>query len=167
MANDILIATGSQIVWGSEVGDDKALTSESVASAAGRRGAIHDWGAAPRASLFRVEVWTQFQATPTLGLALQTYIYQAGSETATPDHPETGGTTDAAVSALTDLRNAELANVVTVRTAAADTEFAKSSIAVAVSRHWGVAIWNASGATTTADESETKVRVTPLKDQVQ
>ena len=154
-------------VWGSEAGDDAALTSEGLADGAGRRGELDDWGAAPRADRYRIECWAQFQATPNVGDVLRVYLYEGGTDTATPDHDEMGGGTDAAISSEDELRNAAHVLSVIVTEASADTEFYAQAVVEITSRHFGVALWNATGASTTTDASETKVRVTAIPPDIQ
>lgn len=155
-------------LFGSEAGDDVAWTTESVADGAGRQSATLDLGAAPRAYRYLLEVWTQFQATPTAGNALRVYIKESGSETATADHPTNDdGTGDAAVSDEDKLKNLDPVLSVAVDEAAADVEMGAKAIIEIPVRHIQLVLWNDSGATTTADAAETKARLTPLPPEIQ
>jgi len=127
-----------------------------------------DLGAVPRAKFYRFRFWTQFQATPTLGSLLRLYAKTGGSETATPDHPDNDdGTGDIAISAEDKLRNLRQIGNVVVDQAAANIEMVISGTIEITERHVAFAFWNASGATVTADAAETKLRLTPVLDEIQ
>ena len=168
MANKIYTATETAVTIGSEVGDDTDWSTESIATAAGRQSDVHDLGAAPRADRYLLEFWTQFQATPTLGAALQLYIKEWGSEGGTEDHPTNDdGTGDAAVSAIDKLSNLSLVGVVIVDEAAANIEMGIKAEVTILVREFQLVLWNASGATITADAAETKARLTAYPPEIQ
>jgi len=168
MANKIYLQTETAILFGSEAGDDVDWSTESIASAAGRQSAEHDFGAAPRSRLYRFEFWTQLQATPTVGLEVRVYIKQNGGEGASSDHPgNDDGTTDAAVSAEDKLRNLLFVGSVVVDQAAANIEMKLDTMVEINARHIQLVLWNASGATITSDVAETKARLTPMPDEIQ
>lgn len=168
MPNKVYVQTETQILFGSEVGDDVAWTTESVANGAGRQSAAHDQGAAPRADVGLLEYWTQKQATPTLGEIDRVYVKEYGSETATPDHgTNDDGTGDIAVSAEDKLKNLDLVLTAAVDEAAANIEFGAKAVVQILVRHFALVKWNATGAATTTDAAETKARWTPKPDEIQ
>lgn len=168
MANKVYINPETAVVFGSEVGDDVAWTTESVADGAGRQSAIHDLGAAPRTDRYLLEFWSQLQATPTVGSSIELYIKEWGSESGTEDHPTNDdGSSDAAVSAEDKLRNLRLVGTMVVDEAAANVEMGFKTVVEIGVREFQLVLWNATGASITSDAAETKARVTPLPFEIQ
>lgn len=165
MANKVYMITETSIVFGSEVGDDVAWSTESIASGAGRQSAFHDRGAdgTARAFVYRYRFYTQAQATPTVGNACR--LYNKTSDGTHPDNDD--GTSDAAVSAEDKLKNLTPLRGAIVDEAAANIEYvSKGRIAIA-ERYFGPVLWNAMGSTITADAAETKAVFTPIVHEVQ
>lgn len=168
MANKVYVNDEADVLIGSEVGDDIALSSESIADGAGRQSATIDLGAAPRASIFKVEGWTQAVATPTLGAHTAWHLKSAGSETATPDHwTNDDGTGDIAVSATDKLKNCPLILSTIVDEAAANIEYGSKGIREILARHIAIIQQVEMGSAVTADAAETKFRLTPMPDEIQ
>lgn len=165
MSNELYIKTGTEVVFGSEVGDDVAWSSESVSNGAGRQSALYDQGAdgTARPEWWRYRIFTQAVATPTVGGINQCYLKT--SDGAHPDNDD--GTSDAAVSAADKLKNLTPLNSPIVDEAAADVEFAKRGRCRIPERHFGIADWNGMGSATTADAAETKAIFTQIYDQSQ
>lgn len=170
-AGEVYVLPGTQVLFGSEVGDDVAWTTESVADGAGRQSATYDAGGGvgtARPNRYLIEFWTQLQATPTVGNAVRLYLKEYGSESGTPDHPTNDdGSGDIAVSAEDKLRNPRLLDSIIVDEAAANVEMGVKLVVEIDVRHFALVLWNGSGATTSATASATKARVTPLPYQVQ
>lgn len=168
MANKVYLNDEASTVFGSEAGDDVDWSTENISDGAGRQSAEADLGAAPRSRRYRVELWTQLQATPTVGETVRLYLKPNGGEGASSDHPgNDDGTGDAAVSAENKLRNLHLLGALVVDEAAANIEM-KLDVEVEINaRHVQLVVWNDSGAAITNDAAETKARLTPLPDEVQ
>lgn len=168
MATKVYVDTETAILYGSEVGDDVAWSTENISDGAGRWSDYDDRGAAPRTDAYFIEFWAQAQATPTAQAACRVAAAEGGSETATPDHPvsdEAG--TDGAVSAEDKLLNTVPVGAASVDEAAADTEFGFKQSFVSTARHLGFVLWNAMGSATTNDAAETKLRLTPKPPSIQ
>lgn len=165
MANEIYIYHGTEIVFGSEVGDDVAWSSESVANGAGRQSSFYDWGADGTARPWwcRYRIYVQAQATPTVGNLFETYLKT--SDGTNPDNDD--GASDAAVSAADKLKNLDPLKSPMVDEAAANVQFVRRGVVRIPERYFGVAGWNAMGSTTTADASETKAVFTQIYPQQQ
>ena len=75
MANKLYKVDETAIVFGSEVGDDVAWSSENISDGSGRQSALYDQGAGGTARALRwmYRIYTQAQATPTVGQALRMY----------------------------------------------------------------------------------------------
>lgn len=148
--------------WGSEVGDDHALTSESVSDGAGRWGAQWDRGAGgtARTNRFFGRLWTQAVATPTLKELLE--LHKASGDGTHYDHDD--GTGDIAMSAEDKLANAKYLSQCSpvVDQAAANIEFSRGDIFFHDERYMQPGIFNNMGSATTADAAETKFIVTPM-----
>lgn len=166
MASKLYVVAETDVIYGSEVGDDVALSSESISNNAGRQSALHDLGARTTASSdrWRYRGYTQSQATPTVGNVLQWYL-----KTSDGTHPDNDdGTGDAAVSAEDKLKNLDLIDVCVVDQAAANIEYVCRGVLYDVNeRHIGVVMWNEMGATTTSDAAETKFVLTPMPMELQ
>lgn len=160
MANEFYIKHGSEIVFGSEVGDDVAWTIENIANAAGRQSSFYDQGAegTARPLFWQYRIFTQAQATPTVGNQLRCFL-----KTSDGSHPDNDdGTTDAAISSINKLLNLTTLHSPTVDEAAADTMFVNKGMLPIPHRYFGVAGWNAMGSSITNDDTETKAIFTPL-----
>ena len=168
MPNLIYIDPETEIVYGSEVGDDVAWSSESIGDGAGRQSALGDLGAGPRASRHSLRIFCQAVATPTLAAINEMFLKTAGSETATPSNPDNDdGTGDLAVSSVNKLKNLHFVRSPIVDEAAANIEFVASCIVEILARHVAIVMWNEMGSATTADAAETKAILTPIPDEIQ
>lgn len=165
MPNKLYLQEETDVVFGSEVGDDVAWSTEGIANNAGRQSALYDLGAPPRAAELRYRFYTQLQATPTVGQAIRLYKKTAAASAAHPDNDD--GTGDAAVSAENKLLNLDIVDQLKVDEAAADVEMVRHGLTVEYSRQIGWVFWNESGASTTADAAETKLIMTPVPPEIQ
>lgn len=168
MANKVLFNTETATLWGSEVGDDLALSSESISDGSGRQGANLDLSAAPRSIRYLAEGFGQAVATPSINGFIGWHAKTSGSETATPDHPTNDdGSGDIAVSATDKLKNCPRFLTTLVDEAAANIEYSAKTVIEIVARHFAPIMQVEMGAATTSDDSETKFRLTPMPDEIQ
>lgn len=165
MPNKIYQVGETAIVFGSEVGDDVAWSTESIADAAGRQSAFYDRGAlsTAKAREYHYRFYTQLQATPTVGERVRLLL-----KTSDGTHPDNDdGTGDAAVSAADKLRNLKIVDFLYVDEAAANIEMVASGPIEIFDRYAAFVLWNDSGATITADAAETKLILTPVPTEIQ
>lgn len=153
------------IVFGSEVGDDVAWSSESISDGAGRQSAFHDQGVGTtaRALEWMYRIYTQAVATPTVGNVNQMYLKTSDGTHADNDD----GTGDAAVSAENKLKNLRFLESPIVDEAAANVEYVSEGIIEIPHRYFGIVMWNSMGSATTTDDSETKAEFTPIPPEIQ
>ena len=165
MANKVYVVGETAVVFGSEGGDDVDWTTESIATANGVQSARYDRGvlSTAKAGRYHYRFHAQFQATPGIGTACRLYAKTSDGTHADNDD----GTTDTAVTAITKLDNLKLVDVMIVDEAAANVEFCVSGTLWLFDRYVQFAFWNATGATTTGDETETKLILTPVPDEIQ
>ncbi len=166
MANAIKLQRGTQITFGSEVGDDEAWSTENIADDAGRHADVRDWGAAPQEKNFGIQIFQQNQATPTLLGATNYYVVPCG-HAATEAHSPTGTFADSAISTEDQLADADFFGSVIARAATADLEFSISRDVRVTDRHWGLALFVKAGSALTNDAAEIKAIVTPEFDEIQ
>lgn len=165
MPTDFYIDHGTTIVFGSEVGDDVAWSTENIANAAGRQATLYDLGAdgTARPGLYRYRFHTQAQATPTVDNCCE--LYGKTSDGTHPDNDD--GATDAAVSAANKLKNLTVMRPAIVDEAAANIEFVSKGVVELLHRYFAPVLWNAMGSAITNDAAETKLHLTPVYDQSQ
>ena len=166
MANKVYAIGETAIVFGSEVGDDVAWSTENIANGAGRQSALYDRGAltTAKADRYITRFYTQAQATPTVGNICR--LYMKTSDGTHPDNDD--GTGDAAVSAEDKLRNLRPMKPAIVDEAAANVEFVASQPELLITdRHVGFVLWNAMGSAITNDAAETKLILTPIPPEIQ
>ncbi len=165
-AGDIIVVEGTTIVFGSEGGDDVNWSTESVSNNAGRQSAQYDLGAGSRTPFYKLRFFTQCQATPVVENTIDVFLKTSNNATLHLDNDD--GTGDIAVSAKNKLLNLDYVGSAIVDEAAANVEFVLSvEEYVITARYIHAVMWNASGATSTSDASETKLELTPLTYQVQ
>lgn len=153
------------ITFDGTVGADVAFSIESVVNDAGRQSALHDLGVLTdaRASRFIFRFFTQLQATPTVRNTIR--LFRKTSDGSHPDNDD--GTGDAAISSIDKLLNLTLIAILKVDEAAANIETVVSGEITILDRHVGFAIWNTSGATINATDSNSGVILTPLPPEIQ
>lgn len=168
MANEVYITDGTPILFGSGSGE-VAWTTESVSDGAGRQSAFTDLGAAPREFLYRFRFWAQFNAAPTVGGAIRIYAKTAEDNGGgSPQHPDNDdGTGDAAVSAEDKLRNLKHVATLSVDEASSGVEMVASGVVAIHARHLSIVLWNEGGAALSSTASHTKLRLTPIAEQLQ
>lgn len=165
MANAIYYKAGTAIVFGSEVGDDVAWSTENISNGAGRQSALHDQGAlsTARPVFWFYRFWTQAQATPTVGAACRLYLKTSDGTHLDNDD----GTGDAAVSASDKLRNLTPLRAAICDEAAANIEFVSKGRIVIPERYFALVLWNALGSAITNDAAKTKASFTPFYAEIQ
>lgn len=165
MATDFYIDHGTTIVFGSEVGDDVAWSTENISNGAGRQATLYDLGAdgTARPEAYRYRFHTQAQASPTAGNSCE--LYMKTSDGTHPDNDD--GATDAAVSASNKLKNLDVLKPAICDEAAANIEFVSKGIIRLPHRYCAPVLWNALGSAITNDAAETKLHLTPIYPQSQ
>lgn len=165
MPNAVYEKFGTAIVFGSEGGDDVDWSTENISSGAGRQSAQADLVAltTARATRYRVRFWTQLQATPTFGRAVQLF-----AKTSDGSHPlNDDGTGDAALSDEDKLANLLFIGTIVVDEAAANVEMVLEAEIVLRERYVQLVLYNDSGAAITNDAAETKAELIPVYDEIQ
>lgn len=165
MSNETYIEHGTAVVFGSEVGDDVAWSTENISDGAGRQASLYDQGAegTARPERWQYRFYTQAQATPTVGNMLECHL-----KTSDGSHPDNDdGASDAAVSAADKLKNLTLLLSPIVDEAAANVEFVSKGTIRIPHRYFGPVLWNAMGSAVTNDAGETKAVFTPIYEQQQ
>ena len=165
MANKVYVARETTVVFGSEVGDDVAWSTESITDTNGRQSALHDFGASSMSRIYEYRFHTQAQATPTLGEPCELYMKTALVSDGHPDNDD--GTGDAAVSSSDKLKNLKFLIPALCDEAAANIEFVASGILQLLAREVAFVFLNNLGATITTDDTETKLHLTPAPPEVQ
>lgn len=160
MANEAYITKGTAKLFNGEAGADVAISVEGVANAAGRVSAQYDLGAAPRPALFSWSCEVQFQATPTQGLGLELYIAGAPDGDATQIDGDIGST-DAALGDVDMRRNLKFIGYVVSENAAASEKCVASGRFEHTERYLSLVVYNASGATVNATDSNFRFDLQP------
>lgn len=156
---------GTPITFGSEGTDTCDWTTEALANAAGRQSVMYDQGdpTTPRPLLWEYRIYTQAQATPTVGQRFNVYL-----KTSDGTHPDNDdGAGDAAVSSINKLVNLTLLQSPIVDEAAANIEYVAKGVIEIPWRYFGVVAWNAMGSAVTNDVAETKAIFTPIFEDIQ
>lgn len=165
MANKVLAIAETAVVFGSEVGDDVAWSTENISNNAGRQSAHYNRGTlgTARAVRHKYRFYSQFQATPTVGNPL--WLYEKTSDGTHHDNDD--GTGDVAVSAEDKLRNLTPLRPIVVDEAAADVEMVSHGITYLYWQYVAYVLWNEAGSAITNDGAETKLVLTPMPDEIQ
>lgn len=161
MANKIYQHDEAAITWKSS-GGTEAFTPTSLASAAGRQGAYHDFGAAARARLFAWRALIKPGATRVVGESV--LVYLVTSDGTNPDNDD--GTGDAAVSAQDKLRNLQQIGAIVIDENAAVPMVASGIIEIAA-RYAAPVFWNATANSLSATAGDFLFQLTPVPDEVQ
>lgn len=160
MANEAYIASGTVKSINGEVGADAAWSVEGLTNTAGRVSAQLDLGAAPRAGIYAWSCEVQLQATPTQYNTLDIYVATAPEDDSTQISGDVGAT-DAALGDVDMLKNLRYIGSVTVENAAAGEKNVASGEITLYERYVSFVIYNGSGATVNATDSNFQFKLTP------
>lgn len=161
MANEAYIRKGTALLLNGTTSANYDLSAEGVTNTNGWVSAQVDLGAAPRAAWYHWACEVQFQATPTQGKGLEIYIATA------PDGAPTviDGDVGQASAALADVdmrRNLKFIGYVVSENAAASEKCNASGTFECTERYISVVIYNDSGASINATDSNFKFYLTPI-----
>lgn len=161
MANKVYMVPETAITWLS-TGGTELFTPTSLASAAGRQGALHDFGTTARARRFAWRAWLKPGATRVVGEIVRVYL-----KTSDGSHPDNDdGTGDIAVSAEDKLRNlAQIGAVVIDENAA--VEMVASGVVEIDARYAGPVFWNATANALSSTAADFGFSLTPTPDEIQ
>ena len=148
MPNLIYLNEEAAVTW-RNTGGTELFTPTSLATAAGRQGALHDFGVAARSDQFAWRAFVKPGATRVVGETVDVYL-----KTSDGTHPDNDdGTGDIAVSAEDKLKNLHFIGSIIIDENAA-VDMVASGILLLGAR-WGAPVfWNASAnslSTTAAD----------------
>lgn len=160
MANQIKEVQGTTINWLSS-GGDAALTLTSLANNNGRKGGGYDFGATfPRR--VRVRLRTRFAVAPTAGLTVEVY-WASSSDNTNFDSELAAG--DAAQNTEALIYKMHLIGVLP---AEANTNLQSTSWIFELPARYGFpCVWNRSGQALSSTESDHRLEITPIFDEVQ
>lgn len=160
MANESYINNGTALLINGEAGADYALSAEGVTNAAGRVSAQIDLGAAPRPNIYSWSCEVQFQATPTQYKGLEIYIAEAPDGDSTQISGDVGAT-DAALGDVDMRYNLKYIGSVISENAAASEKCVNAGEFVTLNRYISVVIYNDSGASINATDSNFRFNLQP------
>jgi len=160
MANEAYISKGTAILFGGEAGATVALSAEGLANGSGWVSAQRDLGAAPRPGLYDWSCEVQFQATPTQGAGLEIYAAFAPDNDSTQIDGDVGAT-DAALGDVDMRRNLMLIGYVTSENAAASEKCVASGQFEASKRYLSIVVYNGSGASINATDTNFRFDLQP------
>lgn len=165
MANKTYGVIETAIAW-ADSGGDAVLTLTSVASGAGRQGALYDLGATARAHLYTWRAWVQFATTPVVGERVEVYLKTAQASNAHPDNDD--GTGDAAVSAEDKLRNLRHLGSIVVDETSTTPEFVASGGPIWVSEQVVAPVfWNRTADALSATAADHGFELVPVPQELQ
>jgi hypothetical protein len=162
VSNKIYQHDETAVTWKSS-GGTELFTGTSLASAAGRQGALHDFGTTARARRGVLRVRLKPSATCVVGERIEVYIKT--SDGTNPDNDD--GTGDIAVTAQDKLRNLLPVGVIQI------DKLNTASVLVGTweleisPQWWGPVLWNATANTLSATASDYVITWTPVPDEVQ
>jgi hypothetical protein len=166
MANEAYIATGTALLISGAAGAAYAFSVEGVTNGTGRVSAQIDLGVSPRQGLYKWSCEVQFQATPTQykGIAL----YKAGA----PDGDSTQidgdvGALDAALGDIDMRSNLRNIGYVASENAAASEVCVSSGMFEHADRYLTIVVYNDSGASVDATDTNFIFTLQPYSWQAQ
>jgi len=166
MANEAFIEIQTAKLINGEAGADVAFSVEGLTNANGRVSAQYDIGASPRPYLFRWSCEVQFQATPTQYKGLELYVAGAPDADATQIDGDIGAS-DAALGDVDMRRNLQFIGYVISENAAASEKCVASGSFEFYSRYLSLVVYNDSGATINATDSNFRFDLQPIAIQGQ
>lgn len=156
------VVAESALEWKS-TGGAELLTLTSLASSAGRQGALHDFGTSARSANFMWRAYVKFATTPVVGETIN--IYWKSSDGTHPDNDD--GTGDIAVSAEDKLKNLTFIGSIAVDEASTSPEFVKSGFLFQTAQHGSPVFWNATADALSATATDHGFILTPVPTQGQ
>ncbi len=162
----ILVSPETKIRW-QDSGADEVMTLASLGASAGQNGALHDFGAAPRASRYHYKFRCQFNTVPVVGETVDLYIREASLETSATDPTNDDGTGDVALSSTDKLRNLLALRSLAVDEAATAGIMSVEGIFETAARHFGPVVFNAAADILHATAANNYFEVTPIPDEIQ
>ena len=145
-------------------GGTNVLTLTSLASGAGRQGALDDFGATTaRSRLYEWRFFCKFATTPVVGEVIRIYL-KTGDGT---HRDNDDGTGDAAVSAEDKLKNLALIGVLVVDEASTTPEFSASGVVEVSAREVAPVIWNATADALSSTAGDHGFDLLPVPDEIQ
>lgn len=165
MANKLYKVDETTITFGNDT-DTVLWIPEGRADGVGRQSALHDQGAGGTARALRwmYRIYTQLQATtPVLGKSMRMYLKTSDGTHADNDD----GTGEAVLSDEEKLRNLTPLRSPIVDQVAASIEIVSQGIILIPARHFGVVMFNDTGAAISTTASETKAIFTPIPPELQ
>jgi len=130
------------LVW-KDSGGDEAFTLQNLGAAAGRNGALHDFGTAARAALYAWRLWVKFAATTNLVVGDEVYVYWRTSDGVSPDNDD--GTGDVALSHADKLKNLLHIGTLLVDEVSSTALMVKSGVVWVEHRWGGPVVYNNAG----------------------
>lgn len=161
MANLVYQKQETAVTWKSS-GGTELFTPTSLAAAAGRQGAYHDFGTASVGRRFAWRAWIKPGGTRVVGEIVQVYLVT--SDGTTPDNDD--GTGDIAVSAQDKLRNLTLLGTLQIDENAA-VPMAASGVLELLHRYGAPVFWNATANTLSSTAGDFGFSLVPVSDEVQ
>ena len=140
MANKIEISPEARVRW-RESGGDKVITLNNLAFQAGRNGALHDFGAAPRPGRYYFKMVIQFETAPAVDETVDLYIREGGLETAIESPTNDDATGDSALSADKE-KNLRYVGSLIVDDVTANTVMSIEGYFETAARHFGPTVFN-------------------------
>lgn len=162
MANLVYQVDEGAIAW-SDSGSTHAMTLNNLATASGRQGAEHTFGASARPRRFNWIAWVQFETNAVVDQQVEVY-FKTGDGT---HYDNDDGTGDIAVSNINKLKNLELIGVITVDEALLDIEMSISGEIEISSLRGMPVMWVAGDDNLRADANTSGFQLTPVPDQIQ
>ena len=166
MANQILIAPETTVEF-RDTGGDETLVLASLAAGAGRLAALHDWGAAPRATRYQLKFFCQFNTTPVIGETVRISISEAGLAATGSDATSSGPITQGPMTLPRHELNLRLIAVLTVDEASTSGVMSVEAIFETAARHFGPAVVNNTADALSSTAADNGVDITPIPDEIQ
>lgn len=160
MPSELLTKFGTTVTW-QDSGGTEAITLQNLGNANGRNGAIHDWGAGPRATRYHIKVRGSLEGAGTVGLNVRIAIREAGlgSSPTDPTNDDGGNVVLSSVDKLLNLKNVA---TLAVDEAAADIVMSVEEVFECAARHFGPVVYNASGASLQNTANDWVISITPM-----
>lgn len=161
MPNKVYQQQETTVTWRSS-GGTELFTPTSLASAAGRQGAHHDFGASSVGRRFAWRAFLKPGATRVVGEVIRVYLKTSDGTR----HDNDDGTGDIAVSAQDKLRNIDLLGTIQIDENAAVEMVAHGEVLL-LHRYGAPIFWNATANSLSTTAGDYGFDMTPVPDEVQ